>query len=61
MNCTVCENKHDTRPLKCLQSATLDHVSQCGISTEHAINCLLKQLNLYVDNNPQWKKGTRDN
>ena len=62
MDCPVCENKHDTRPIKCLQSATLDHVAQCGISTEHATtSCLLQQLNIYVETNPQWKKGTSSN
>ncbi len=56
MDCPVCKNKHISRPLKCLQSATLDHVSECGISTEHSNNCLLKQLNIYVNNNPDWQK-----
>lgn len=59
MLCPVCENEHVTRPIKCLQEATLDHVSQCGISTEHAVNCLLKLLNYYVEANPDWKKGIR--
>jgi hypothetical protein len=61
MICPVCENKHDTRPIKCLQSATLGHVTECGISTEHITDCLLKQFNIYVKTNPQWKKGTSSN
>ena len=57
--CPVCESEHESRPIKCLQSATLDHVAQCAIATEHAANCLQKQLNAYVDQNPQWKKGIK--
>ena len=59
--CPVCGNNHETRPIKCLQAATLDHVAQCGIATEHAANCLLKQLNIYVAENPHWKKGIKGN
>ena len=57
MLCPVCQSQHDARPIKCLQEATLDHVSQCGISTDHSGNCLLKLLNIYVQANPDWKKG----
>ena len=59
MTCPVCGEEHTTRPIKCLQAATLDHVSQCGIITEHLVDCLLKHLNAYVEANPQWKKGIR--
>ena len=55
MICPVCNNEHTSRPRQCLQSANLDHVGQCGIGTPHLANCLLKQLNEYVDANPQWK------
>ena len=59
MLCPVCSSEHINRPIKCLQAATLDHVAQCGISTDHLSDCLLKHLNDYVDANPQWKKGIR--
>lgn len=62
MSCPVCGEQHQTRPIKCLQQATLDHVGQCGITTEHATDdCLLKALTDYVDENPQWKKGIKGN
>jgi len=56
MNCPICGDLHEVRPIKCLQSATLDHVGRCGISTEHSTDCSLKILNDYVDLNPQWQK-----
>jgi hypothetical protein len=56
MICPVCNTEHETRPIKCLQVATLDHVANCGINTEHAADCLLKLLNIYVEANPLWKK-----
>ena len=59
MNCPVCGDLHEARPLKCLQSATLDHVALCGISTEHSADCSLKTLNDYVDSNPQWQKNKK--
>ena len=59
MLCPVCDSEHESRPIKCLQAATLDHVGQCGISTEHSRDCLLKFLGVYVDNNPQWKKKSK--
>ncbi len=59
MECPVCNNEHTTRPIQCLQAATLDHVGRCGISTEHSDDCLLKRLTVYVDGNPQWKKRAR--
>ena len=54
MLCPVCNSEHATRPRQCLQAATLDHVGQCGIGTEHQANCLLKVLNEYVEANPLW-------
>ena len=59
MLCPVCDSEHISRPLQCLQGATLDHVRHCGISTEHIEDCLLKRLNAYVDANPQWKRGAK--
>ena len=56
MQCPVCDSEHTTRPIQCLQAATLDHVRLCGISTAHAADCLLKRLNEYVAANPQWTK-----
>ena len=61
MICPVCNNEHTIRPRQCLQAATLDHVGQCGISTEHAVECLLKLLNDYIEANPQWKRGAKPN
>jgi hypothetical protein len=61
MSCPVCGEQHETRPIKCLQQATLDHVGQCGITTDHSADCLLKALTYYVDENPQWKKGIKGN
>ncbi len=59
MICPVCNNEHTTRPRQCLQAATLDHVGQCGIGTEHQANCLLKLLNEYVAANPLWSSKAR--
>lgn len=59
MICPVCNNEHTTRPRQCLQQATLDHVGQCGIGTAHQANCLLKQLNEYVDANPLWSSQAK--
>ncbi len=56
MNCPICAELHEVRPIKCLQSATLDHVGRCGISTEHSADCSLKILNDYVAANPLWNK-----
>ena len=57
MECPVCGEEHKSRPIKCLQAATLSHVGSCGISTEHmSDDCLLKQLNDYVDANPEWNR-----
>ncbi len=56
MECPVCNSEHTSRPLQCLQAATLDHVNRCGISTEHMGDCLLRRLNLYVEANPQWRR-----
>ncbi len=61
MSCPVCGEQHQSRPIKCLQQATLDHVGQCGITTSHSADCLLKALTSYVDENPQWKKGIKGN
>jgi hypothetical protein len=59
MLCPVCDNEHEARPIKCLQAATLDHVAQCGISTEHSRDCLMKQLSIYVEANPQWNRKAK--
>ncbi len=59
MNCPVCNNDHVTRPIQCLQAATLDHVGQCGIGTEHLRDCLLKSFMTYVDAKPEWRRGAR--
>jgi transcription elongation factor Elf1 len=59
MACPVCNSEHTLRPIQCLQQATLDHVSRCGISTEHSGNCLLKRLAVYVEANPQWTRRAK--
>ena len=59
MLCPVCNSEHTTRPIRCLQEATLDHVGRCGISAGHVTECLLKLLNDYVDANPQWRRRPR--
>ncbi len=56
MLCPVCNNEHITRPIQCLQQATLAHVQTCGISMEHRGDCVLKRFNEYVAANPIWKK-----
>ena len=56
MLCPVCDSEHTTRPIQCLQVATLDHVGQCGIISDHTMDCLLKALNEYVAANPLWAK-----
>ena len=60
MDCPVCGEDHTSRPIPCLQAASLSHVGTCGISTEHyAEDCLLKLLNEYVDSKPEWQRKRR--
>ena len=56
MLCPVCGSEHPSRPIQCLRAATLDHVGQCGISTAHTVDCLLKRFNEYVEANPLWAR-----
>ena len=59
MLCPVCNDDHTSRPIRCLQAATLDHVQRCGIGSEHLEDCLLKMLIVYVDTKPEWKRGAK--
>jgi hypothetical protein len=56
MLCPVCDSEHTARPIRCLQAASMDHVNQCGIISNHTADCLLKRLNEYVEANPLWAK-----